>query len=106
MTKRIGIAALFVLFGFLSLGVADALYKLACSHFGFCTTYSGSCPGIDVCIPRGWDHVRLVAIYVGPAIIFGITGFIFSRQPRAVLMWVALLAGLVVAHSAVMMVIV
>jgi hypothetical protein len=103
MIRRTAIALAFMLFGFLSLLVVNFTYTWTCHHFsGFCKVYTGPCPGIDTCTPDTLSSVVLSAVYFGPSIVFGIAGFLFSKQPRRAVVWGALLVCLILAHSVVM----
>ncbi len=103
MIRRSFIALAFALLGFASLLVVNVAYTWTCHHFaGYCKVYSGPCPGIDTCTPGTLLSLVLVAVYFGPSILFGVAGFLFSKQPRSVLAWIALVVGLIAIHSVVM----
>ena len=102
MMRRFGPPLLFALFGFVSLVVADSRREWLCLHLlNGCVEASGSCP-IDVCIPNARQSLLRIGVYFGPAVVFGMSAFLFARRPRPVQAWLALLAGLVVLHAFVM----
>jgi hypothetical protein len=106
MTRRVGVALLFVLLGFASLLLVDFLLTWLCSHVsGLCKRYTGPCPGIDTCTPDTLKSIGIFAVYLGPPVIFSVSGFLFSRRPRSTLAWVALLACLFAAHTMAMIVV-
>jgi peptidoglycan/LPS O-acetylase OafA/YrhL len=102
MIRRTGASLIFALLGFVSLVVADQARQWLCAHLlGGCVQTAGSCP-IDVCVPDTRQSVLRIAVYFGPAVVFGVSAFLFGRRPRRVHAWLALLAGLVVAHALIM----
>ena len=103
MIRRAFTTFLFVLLGFASLPVLDATYAWTCNQFpGFCRAYTGPCPGIDTCSRGFWESMAIIAIYLGPAVVFGATGFVLSQRSRGPLFWLATGLGFVCAHSMLM----
>jgi len=103
MIRRLIIAMAFVLAGFASLLVSNVTYTWTCNHFpNLCKVYTGPCPGIDACTPDTVRSMMFFAVYFGPSILFGIVGFVFSKETRSLWAWLRLLLGLVVLHSVVM----
>lgn len=101
--RRVGIALVFALLGFVSLLLVDDLLTWLCAHVpGLCGRYSGQCPGIDVCTPDALKSVLLACVYFGPAVAFAATALLFSRRPRTWLAWLALPFVLFAAHAVVM----
>ncbi|AYB63567.1 hypothetical protein C2124_20740 (plasmid) [Ralstonia solanacearum] len=94
---------MFAVFGFLSLLVADGVHAWLCAHIAhFCRPHAGPCPGIDTCSQGVWASALLGAIYLGPAVVFAVSAFLFSARRRPLLAWVALLVGLTVLHALIM----
>ncbi|MDB0544215.1 hypothetical protein LBW62_23485 [Ralstonia solanacearum] len=103
MIRRVGIALLFAVFGFLSLLVADAVHTWLCAHIAnFCRPPTGPCPGIDTCSQGVWGSALLGVIYLGPAVVFATSAFLFNARRRPLLAWAALLVGLTVLHALIM----
>jgi hypothetical protein len=98
--KRLGAGLVFALFGFVSLVVADKVGELLCAHLFACRRAS-ACP-IDVCEGDARLNALRLAVWVGPAVVFGASAFVFAGRPRPLAAWMALLATLVVAHVLVM----
>jgi hypothetical protein len=99
--KRVGTGLMFALFGFVSLIVADKVGQLLCAHLGDCRRASDACP-IDVCEGDVRLNLLRIAVWMGPAVVFGTSVFMFGGQQRPLTAWLTLLATLVVAHAVIM----
>jgi hypothetical protein len=95
-------ALVFALLGFVSLVVAVQVTTWLCSHIlDNCIQAAAPCP-IDVCEPDTRQYIIRIAVYFGPAIVFGGSAFLFSHRPRRIHAWLLLLAALVAVHVLVM----
>lgn len=105
MIRRLGAAILFAILGFASfLIVVNSLLEWVCGRFkSYCPINTGQCPGIDVCIESFWHAAFVFAVWLGPALVFATTAFIFSKRRRPFGAWITLAIGLAVAHSMVML---
>jgi hypothetical protein len=103
MIRRAGWTLVFVFLGFASLPLVDDLHHWLCTHIaGFCRRYAGPCPGLDFCSTELFKGALIIAIYLGPALAFGLSAFVFSRRSRPVLSWLFLSVSLITAHALVM----
>jgi hypothetical protein len=100
MMKRIGFSLAFGLLGFVSLVVADTVSQLLCAYLPGCGRAS-ACP-IDVCEGDARLNALRLAVWVGPAVVFGASAFVFAGRQRPLAAWLVLLTALVVAHALVM----
>jgi hypothetical protein len=100
MIKRVGLSLVFGLLGFVSLVVADTVSQLLCAYLSGCSRAS-ACP-IDVCEGDARLNALRLAVWVGPAVVFGASAFVFAGRQRPLAAWLVLLAALVVAHALVM----
>jgi hypothetical protein len=98
--KRFGAVLLFALFGFVSLLVADKVGQLLCAHLFGCGRAS-ACP-IDVCEGDARLNALRLAVWVGPAVVFGASAFVFAGRQRPLAAWAVLLATLMAAHAVIM----
>lgn len=98
--KRVGAGLVFALLGFVSLAIADQVDQWLCARIGGCGRLS-DCP-IDVCAGDARLTALRIAVWVGPAIVFGTCAFSFGGRQRSLLAWLVLLTVLVVAHAMVM----
>ncbi|MFV8512379.1 hypothetical protein ACNRBS_10880, partial [Ralstonia pseudosolanacearum] len=109
MIRRAGITLLFAILGIASLLLFDTIDARFCEIFPLlqhCRVGLNEC-GLDC--SQSWSLSKQVGAFLfffGPSIIFGVSGFLFSNRPRPALAWSALLAGLVAAHSLVMVVVI
>ena len=105
MIRRAGITLLFAILGIASLLFFDAIDASLCELFPsiqHCRARFHEC-GLDC--SQSWPLSKQVGAFLfffGPSIVFGMTGFFFSKQPRRAFSWCALLGCLVAAHSVVM----
>jgi hypothetical protein len=100
MIKRIGFSLVFGLLGFVSLVVADTVCQLLCAYLSGCGR-ARAC-AIDVCEGDARLNALRLAVWVGPAVVFGASAFVFAGRQRPLAAWLVLLAALVVAHALVM----
>jgi hypothetical protein len=98
--KRVGAGLVFALLGFISLVVADKVGQLLCARLFSCGRAS-ACP-IDVCEGDARLNALRLAVWVGPAVVFGTSAFVFGGRQRPLAAWVVLLVALVVAHALIM----
>ncbi|WP_321879577.1 hypothetical protein [Paraburkholderia bannensis] len=101
--KRLFYTATFAALGILSLWywmVADALI---CRRFPqFCEVHG--CRDIDKCPFGFWDGAAFLTVLAGPAIVFGLTAFLFAKRQRSWQRWSALSVGLVTLHWSIMLI--
>ncbi|WP_208280506.1 hypothetical protein [Massilia oculi] len=95
--NRLAIGIAFALVGAASLVVADAVSQWLCVRIFSCAA-AGYCP-IDVCEGDARLDTLRLAVWVGPAVVFGVIAFAFGGRRRSLPAWLGLLAALVVAHS-------
>jgi len=98
--KRLSVVLLFAVLGFVSLVVADNVSQLLCTQLFGCGRAS-ACP-IDVCEGGARLNALRLAVWVGPAIVFGSSAFVFGGRRRSLAAWLILLAALMMAHALVM----
>lgn len=98
--KRLSLVLLFAVFGFVSLVLADNVSQLLCRHLFVCV-HASACP-IDVCEGDARLNAMRLAVWVGPAIVFGTSAFMFGGRHRSLAAWLVLLTALMIAHAVVM----
>lgn len=98
--KRLATVIVFSLLGLISLVIGDVVSQWLCARLFACGA-AIECP-IDVC--EGDVHLTVLrlAVWIGPAVVFGISAFLFSGRRRSRYAWMGLLASLMVAHSLIM----
>ena len=98
--KRLAIGMVFALLGVASLVVADVVSQWLCARVFVCAA-ALNCP-IDVCAGDERLNVQRLAVWVGPAVVFGASAFAFGGRRRSLPAWLGLLAALVIAHPLMM----
>lgn len=98
--KRGGAVLVFALMGFVSLVVADRAGRILCAH-GIACAAPGNC-ALDVCEGDARLNMLRIAIWFGPAIVFGSSAFFFGGRRRPLAAWMMLLVGLMVSHAMIM----
>lgn len=98
--KRLAIGLVFALLGFASLVVTDLASQWLCARLLTCAA-ALNCP-IDVCEGDARLTILRLAVWVGPAIVFGVSAFVFSGRERSLPAWLGLLTALVAAHTLIM----
>lgn len=90
----------FAVMGFVSLVVADVASQWLCTRVFACDA-ALNCP-IDVCEGDARLTFLRLAVWLGPAIVFGASAIAFSGRRRSLPAWLGLLAALMAAHSLIM----
>lgn len=98
--RRLAIGMAFALLGFASLVMADLASQWLCARLLTCAA-EAHCP-IDVCEGDARQTMLRLAVWGGPAIVFGGSAFVFSSRRRSLTAWLGLLVALVAAHSLIM----
>lgn len=105
MIRRAGITVLFAILGIASLLFFDAIEVRVCELFPSILHCRARVPQCGLDCSQSWPLSKQMGAFLfffGPSIVFGMTGFFFSKQQRRAFFWGALLVCLVVAHSVVM----
>lgn len=98
--KRLVAGLTFAGLGFVSLVVADLASQWLCARIFSCET-ALNCP-IDVCEGDAQLTIARLAVWIGPAIVFGTSAIAFSGRRRSLPAWLGLLAALMAAHALIM----
>lgn len=93
---------IFALLGLVSLAVSDQVDQWLCAHVIQCARH-GDCP-IDICIGDWKLNMLRTAIWIGPPVIFGASGFVFGGRQRSMGAWLLLLTTLVISHALIMII--
>jgi hypothetical protein len=101
LVKRVAAGLLFAPLGFVSLVMADRLGQWLCAHVVGCRQAVNPCP-IDVCAGDARLNMLRVVVWIGPAVVFGTSAFLFSGRQRPLGAWLVLLTALVIAHTLIM----
>lgn len=98
--NRLAIGMVFALLGGASLVVADVLSEWLCARVFACAA-TAYCP-IDVCEGDARLDMLRLGVWIGPAVVFGVSAFAFGGRRRSLLAWMGLLTALVVVHCLIM----
>jgi len=98
--NRLAITMVFALLGGASLVVADVVSQWLCARVFACAA-GAYCP-IDVCEGDARLDLLRLAVWIGPAVVFGASAFAFSGRRRSLPAWLGLLTALVVVRSLIM----
>jgi hypothetical protein len=105
MIRRAAITLLFAILGIASLLFFDAIDVRVCELFPSILHCRARFPQCGLDCSQSWSLSQQVGaffFFFGPSIVFAMTGFFFSKQPRRAWSWGALLVCLVATHSVVM----
>jgi hypothetical protein len=80
--------------------VADKVSQLLCTRLFGCGRAS-ACP-IGVCEGDARLNALRLTVWVGLAIVFGTSAFVFGRRHRPPTAWLVLLATLMIVHALAM----
>lgn len=104
VASRAALALVFFILGFMSLWAWAVVDEWLCARFpALCKATAGSCSEIDHCPMGALLVAKLVAVYLGPPIVFMIVALTFSKKNRNALDWCSLAVALVLAHGLVML---
>ncbi len=99
MISRVAFVIAFFLLGFASLWIGVSADLEICHMFPqYCQPKPGVCTELGKCNHSVLFEFGVVAFYFGPSIVFAIVANAFSKRPRSLLFWAALLVVLFVIH--------
>jgi hypothetical protein len=104
VASRAALALVFFILGFMSLWAWAVVDERLCARFpALCRATARTCTEIDRCPMGALLVAKLIAVYLGPPIVFMIVAFTFSKKNRKLLDWCSLAVALVLAHGLAML---